>query len=184
MTKKFDKYKKFGAYHWNWYRYKESYRTHVDKVVDWVKGKDVIDIGAGDGLITHKLGIKGVDIDPLAVKLAKEKGVDVIVGDACDLPFKNRQFYSAFMGDTLEHIKDAKKALEEARRVIKKYLYLAQPIRLYQQKGEKEGYDYHSWTLDEVELLVESVGFELKEWEVVVRGTGSRAYCKFLKVKK
>jgi len=36
-----------------------KYKTHVDKVVSWIKEKSVLDVGAGDGLITFKLKQKG-----------------------------------------------------------------------------------------------------------------------------
>ena len=77
MTIKFYKYDKYGAYHWHWYQYKKTYIDHVNKVKDWIKEKNVLDVGAGDGLITSILGARGIDNEPAGVKLARERGVDV-----------------------------------------------------------------------------------------------------------
>src|SRR3990167_9608551 len=121
----FSKYKKFGAYHWKQYEDKNTkYFRHADRVKEWIKEKSVLDIGAGDGKITHLLGIKGVDDEPEAVRLAVEKGADVKLGDAYRLSYKDEEFDSVFMGDVLEHLEFPRKALQEARRILRKYLYL------------------------------------------------------------
>jgi len=179
MTVDFNKYKKYKDYHWNWYKNKTSYIVHVDRIKDWIKEKNVLDVGAGDRLITYVVGIKGVDNDPTAVAIAQEKGADVILGDAHSLPFKDEEFDSVFMGDTLEHLKDPIKALIEARRVLKYYLYLAGPLA-----GDGlEKYEYQKWTVEELKEKVESVGF-IKE-EISIQPRKNRPgyfYAKFKKI--
>ena len=75
--------------------------------------KNVLDIGAGDGKITSFLNAKGVDNEPIAVKLVQAKGVDVILGSAYDLPYKDEEFDAVFMGDVLEHLEFPRQALQE-----------------------------------------------------------------------
>lgn len=147
-----EKYKLNGAYHWSWYKHKAKYIRQVNHVKEWIKEKNGLDVGAGDGLITHVLGIKGIDYEPEAVRLAKEKGVDVILGDARSLPFKDEEFEYVFMGDTLEHLEFPQKAISEARRVLTKYLYIVVSIR--------EG--PFRITQDEFKKMVESEGFVLE----------------------
>ena len=172
----FTKYHKFGAYHWRQYDKGTKYTRHADRVKEWIKEKNVLDIGAGDGKITHLLGIKGVDNEPEAVRLAQEKGADVVLGDAYRLPYKDEEFEAAFMGDTLEHLEFPQKALREARRVLKDYLYIAVP-----EKGtNNDKFHYQEWEPQELKKLVESEGFAL-EGEILVVPEDKRIYGKFKK---
>lgn len=125
----FTKYKKLGDYHWRLYDKKRSAKKGIDFRVAWVQEKKVLDIGAGDGLITHLLNCKGIDNEESGVKIAQEKGADVILGEANDLPFPDNSFESALMSDSIEHFEDPIKAVKEAHRVIKKFLYVITPER-------------------------------------------------------
>src|SRR5690242_6282685 len=152
---KFTKYHKFGAYHWKQYDQNTKYTRHADRVKGWIKEKNVLDIGAGDGKITHLLGIKGMDDEPEAVRLAQEKGADVVLGDAYHLAYKDEEFDSVFMGDVLEHMEFPREALKEARRVLKLCLYLAVP-----KKGlDNDKFHYQEWTPIELKEIVESENF-------------------------
>ncbi|QQG47688.1 MAG: class I SAM-dependent methyltransferase [Candidatus Woesebacteria bacterium] len=152
-------YKKLGAYHWDWYAgAKQRYVRHVQFLSRYVREENTIDIGAGDGLISHVLTIKGVDNDPYAIKLAAEKGVKVDLGNATRLPYKIGQFDSALMSDTLEYISNFKKALSEARRVIKKYFYVSiSSGGRFTQPGQR----YHTWTPNDLVITVDNAGFRL-----------------------
>lgn len=179
MEIEFDKYKKHGAYHWKWYAEKQTYIEHVHKIKSWIKESNVLDVGAGDGLIAHTVGMKGIDNNPIGVKLAQEKGIDVILGSAYELPFKDEEFDAVFMGDTLEHLEFPEKALKEARRVLKKYFYTATPIK----ECRKDIYQYEEWSQEELKTLVEKVGFILEEPMTIGGMRGCRkAYCKFKKI--
>ena len=173
----FTKYHKFGAYHWKQYDDKNTkYSRHADRVKEWIKEKNVLDIGAGDGKITHLLGIKGVDNEPEAVRLAREKGADVALADAYRLPFKDGEFEAVFMGDVLEHFEFPREALREAGRVLKNYFYIAAP-----EKGtNNDKFHYQEWTPEELKELVESEGFAL-EGEILVVPKDKRIYGKFKK---
>lgn len=175
--KKFRKYKRYGAYHWRWYRQRLSYTRHVDFLKRWVKEKNTLDIGAGDGLITNVLGIYGVDNDPDGVRVAALRGQNIKLGDAYNLPYKDEEFESALMSDTIEHMSDTKKVLSEARRVIKRYLYINIPAK------EKffEPDHYHSWTAEQFIKEVEKCGFKLAE-EPRYKYSRNRTYFKFQKV--
>src|SRR5438477_8664030 len=94
-VKKFEKYKRYGAYHWRWYERKYSYKRHVDFLKTWIREKNTIDIGAGDGFITNLLGIRGVDNDPYGIRAAAERGVTIDLGDAYSLPYQDEEFDSA-----------------------------------------------------------------------------------------
>lgn len=73
----FNKYRVKGAYHYDWYETEDWYKYLVDRCVEFCDGK-TIDVGCGDGLLVSKLkdGF-GIDPDPYAVELAKDKGLRV-----------------------------------------------------------------------------------------------------------
>lgn len=180
MTIPFDKYEKFGAYHWGWYEQKPRYKAHVDRCKEWIKEKDVLDIGAGDGLIASHIGAVGIEIDETAVRLARQQGVNVICGSAYQLPFADNEFEAVFIGDTLEHLEFPLKALDEARRVLKKTLYVSGPV----PGGVLEAYEYadSKWSLPEIKKNIEELGFRLEgEIEVSGRKRHETFYAKFIK---
>ncbi len=176
MEKPFTKYRKYGGYHHKlWNSGSPRYVSHVNKVKEWVKEKNVLDVGAGDGLITHILGITGIDNEPYAIKAAKRRGVDIVLGSAYNLPFKDEEFDSVFMGDTMEHFEEPMKAIKEARRVLKKYIYIVIP----RKESRMEPFQYHDWTPEEFKRDIENEGFKL-EGEIEL--DNKKYYGKFLKV--
>jgi hypothetical protein len=127
-------------------------------------------VGAGDGLITYLLGIKGIESDPLAVKLAKEMNADVELGNAYEL---KGNYDAVFMGDVLEHLEFPEKAIRQARKVAP-VLYITTPPY---EKGKKDPNHYHEWTPDELIALVEKEGFELVG-DIIIEN--ERMYAKFV----
>lgn len=176
---KFDKYHKRGAYHWQMYERDIYYRQHAHRIKEWVKEKNTLDVGAGDGKITHLLGIQGVDNEPEAVILAQERGANVILGNAYNLEYPDEEFDSVLMVDTLEHFEHPKKALREAGRVLKKHLYIATPPRGL--LGRMDKYHYQEWTPEELKEFVEGEGFSL-EGQMQVILSEQCIYAKFKKI--
>ncbi len=174
--KKFEKYKRYGGYHWAWYNKKYTYKTHVDFLKRWIVDKNVIDIGAGDGFITNFLGIHGVDNDPYGIAAAAKKGVKIDLGDAYALPYKDNEFESALMSDTIEHFSNVELALSEARRVIRKFFYVNIPLK----EKFKEPDHYHSWTPEQFISQVEQQGFILID-SPRLKPARNRGYFKFQK---
>lgn len=177
---KFSKYHKFGDYHWRMYEKNKYYRKHADRIKKWVEEKNTLDVGAGDGKITHLLGIKGMDNEPEAVKLAIEKGADVILGDAYQSPYKDEEFDSVLMADVLEHLEYPQKAIQEAKRILKKYFYITTPLKDL-VPGKKDRFHYQEWTPEELKELLEKEGF-LLEGEIIVVPREKSIYAKFKKI--
>jgi len=177
---KFTKYHKYGAYHWKWYKnpikYK-NYKKHVDKINAWIKEDKILDIGCGDGLITYILGGKGIDNEKMAIKVGKRRGANIEFGDAYSLPFQDEEFDAVFMGDLLEHLEFPQKAIKEARRVLKKYLYLVVPIHEFSSLVYN-----HTWTEEKLKNLVEKQGFVQEEEQERTKTTFPKIYAKFKKI--
>lgn len=159
----FDKYKKRGAYHWKEHKKQTIYGKHADKVKGWVRKGKTLDVGAGDGLITYLIGAEGVDDNELAVRLARERNVDVKIDSAYDLKYLDSMFDNVLMADVIEHLEFPEKALQQVRRVLKEngYLYIVTPPAKKKGKGLHDKYHYREYTPDELTLLMEKNGFEL-----------------------
>ncbi len=174
---KFTKYEKFGAYHWKQYAGGTKYKAHADRVKEWVKEKKVLDIGAGDGLITHLVGAKGIEYEAEGVRLAQEKGADVVQGDAYHLPYENNSFEAVMMIDVLEHFDNPNAALLEARRVAP-ILYVNTPPK--KDDGTlTDKFHIQEWSPAGLVALVESVGYRLDGF-VRVYPKEKMMYAKFI----
>lgn len=167
---KFTKYYERGAYHWELYKdTNDIYHKYVNEVIDWVKERPVLDVGAGDGLITHLLAngqagqAFGMDNNRTAVLLAIDKGANVIEADIYQgqafLPFD-----SVFLGDTIEHLAYWQDALENIKKYLtpKGHLYITTPPAREDRKLQDK-HHYFEWTPEEFKDNVESQGFELIE---------------------
>lgn len=96
-------------------------------------GKDILDVGCGEGgktLYFLSLGAKsvtGIDAvrsygekaSALAEKLGFSGGYSFVTGDATSLPFDDRSFDAVMMNDFFEHVGNPEKALSEAMRVLR-----------------------------------------------------------------
>jgi SAM-dependent methyltransferase len=157
----FDKYHRLGDYHWREYGRTTVYRAYVDGLRGWVKGHRILDVGAGDGLIAHVIGAQGVELDETAVALARAHAVDVIAGNAAELPFSDETFDAVFLGDVIEHLEQPEPALREAHRVLAQEgtLYVTTPPARHPVRP----YHYREYTDEELRTAIEPVGFVLRE---------------------
>ena len=174
----FAKYKKRGAYHWREFEKDTTYRKNVLKIKEWIRNGLTLDIGAGDGLITSVIDAVGVDNNKLAIDLARERGINVIEGDAYNLPFSSDCFDNILMGDVIEHLKYPEKSLLEVWRILKDkgFLYIVTPPR-----GDKmDKYHYKEYSSKELIGLIENNGFKKKE-SIEVRNDLRRMYGVFEK---
>jgi 2-polyprenyl-3-methyl-5-hydroxy-6-metoxy-1,4-benzoquinol methylase len=118
------KYEQRGAYHYDEFRRPQSiYRAHVLDLIEKVelhvppKG-DIIEIGAGEGLILDQLAQRGFvcdgcDIDTTAVILAKQKRNPVEHG-SIEL-FEGRKVDAVLLCDVLEHVESPIAVMAKAR---------------------------------------------------------------------
>jgi len=83
-----------------------------------------LDGAVGLGILSEKLKKKGflpvgIDLDFGAAKHSKDKGIFTLQGNLEALPFKDDVFPLIISSETLEHLKDHKKAVNEFYRVAK-----------------------------------------------------------------
>lgn len=88
-------------------------------------GKKILDVGCGTGFFSKSLALSGyevtsVDGSELALEYCKKRGLkNLILSDACKLPFPDNSFDAVVALDILEHIKDDGVAVKEWTRVLK-----------------------------------------------------------------
>ncbi len=100
------------------------------KYSDLKPRKKVLEIGCGDGVGARLIKkyfqpkvIHANDIDPKMIYIAKKKVKDNViffqVADATNLPFEDGSFDAVFDFDSIHHIEDWRKCLQEIKRVLK-----------------------------------------------------------------
>lgn len=90
----------------------------------WVRGKEVLEVGCGTGLILERLSrvaerAVGVDLSPGMLEHAKARGLDVHEGSATALPFEDASFDAAVSFKVLAHVEDISSAMGEMGRVVR-----------------------------------------------------------------
>lgn len=84
----------------------------------------LLDVGCGAGNMIHHLShygqVKGLEIDPRPVKVARQRGYDVEQFDATrPMPFDENSFEAVTALDVIEHNEDDLAILRESHRVLK-----------------------------------------------------------------
>lgn len=89
----------------------------------------ILDVGCGRGnglAYLKSIGktVAGVEISPIAVEVAKSKGLDVQQGSITDIPHEDGKFDLVVSTDVLEHLdpSDVRKAVAELARVSSRYI--------------------------------------------------------------
>lgn len=87
--------------------------------------ENAISIGVGSGLFASRLGIKnGVEPSNDMAKLAREKGIDVKIGSAENIPYEDERFNTVLLSTVLSYCENPLKALKESFRILKKEGYV------------------------------------------------------------
>lgn len=166
---------------WHTSRFKE-----VGKLIESSGGK-ILDIGCADGAFTRTIldkskanQIIGIDVLKSSVDWAnkhwKNKKMKFLLGDAHCLKFKNQTFDAVFSLESLEHVLEPLKVLQEVHRVTKKggYIIILVPSenflfqfawwlrRKFLAKDIWEHTHLHNYSNGFLEELLERAGFTIK----------------------
>lgn len=100
-------------------------KTFINKFIELTKGK-VLDVGSGpgrDALLLRDCGLEVVCVDASGsmVEMTKDKGLESVVGDFSDLPFKENTFDGVWAYTSLLHTPKSEiyKPILEINRVLK-----------------------------------------------------------------
>ena len=110
-------------------------------------GRRVLNAGAGAGRFSLRLTelgfeVTSVDDSPAAVDvLAQRVPGEVARADVTELPFADRAFDAAVLGEVLEHVEDDRGALAEVARVLEPGGVLALSVPANPARfGERDGF--------------------------------------------
>ena len=97
------------------------YRAEVLARVGGVRGKDVLEIGCGEGMMFDGTDVSPVQMDVSITRVSRAAGKCryLLCGDGYDLPFANESFEVVLLIAVLEHTREPWRVLAEARRVLK-----------------------------------------------------------------
>lgn len=169
--------------------------TIVDAFSGSIKGKRILDVGSGpgrDGLILKNKGfeVTCIDASQSMVDMCKAKGLDAVVADFMNLPFKDGTFDAVWAYTSLLHIE--KKSIVMALNEINRVLKPSGTFGLGLIEGNKEEYRNSSgvdkpryfafYEKKEIEDILKKVGFEITYFESFK--PSSKNYLNFICIKK
>jgi SAM-dependent methyltransferase len=100
-----------------------------------LQGRDVVDIGCGDGAFVRALAkaganVIGIEVSEAAVETARAKdpGNRYLLGGAEAIPLPDQSVDVAVMMRSLHHVPDPDSAFPELRRVVRAFVYIAEPL--------------------------------------------------------
>ena len=95
----------------------------IKKVNQFVKGKNILDLGVKDGFLLKSINIDckvGIDIEKKELEEAKTQGIKTIFSDLNNpLPLEDNSFDNIICIETLEHVFNFQNVLTESRRILK-----------------------------------------------------------------
>lgn len=130
-----------------------------------------IEIGVGTGRFAAPLGIKlGLEPSKSMASLARQRGIEVVEGEAEALPFEDGSFDFVLMVTVICFLNDEGKALSEAYRVLKPggciviaFIDKNSPIgKLYEQRKNEDVFYKEAtfYSVEEVSTLLQQAGFK------------------------
>lgn len=118
----------------------ENFYKNLIELSQPLKPFSILDAGCGEGITLNKLinngigeKLEGVEPLKLAIKLSKKvnPNLKIIQGDIYSLPYKKNSFDLVICTEVLEHLTNPEDALDELKRVSKKYLLISVPNEPY-----------------------------------------------------
>lgn len=116
----------------------------IIKIIEKFQADNILDVGCGEGIIIYeisqkipKIRIDGLDISSQSIQLAKKLLPDNIffVGDIIKMPFSDNTYDLTIALEVLEHLAEPELALQELKRVTRKYCLISVPREYYFSLG-------------------------------------------------
>ena len=154
-------------HHW-WYRGRRRIiRTELDRL-DLPADALVLDAGCGSGRTLQDLAdygeVRGIELDPEAVEVARSRGHEVEIGRLEQLPWAEPAFDLITCLDVIEHTPDDRIALRELRRVCKPGGWLVVTVPAYQalwSRNDEANHHYRRYSRTDLRTAAIDVGWQL-----------------------
>ncbi|ADY01614.1 Methyltransferase type 11 [Vulcanisaeta moutnovskia 768-28] len=175
--------------------YDNWYVKHVDTAESEVKAVSMlvpkglgIEIGVGSGFFAGRVGIPmGLEPAIAMAELARDRGIDVVVGVGESMPLRDSSFDYTVIVVTICFLDDPKKTLTEVHRILRPGGRLITCIvprdsdhgRYYMELGRKGHRFYraaHFYTVNEIKRILEPLGFSVSDRVVAVLSRGVGEY--------
>ncbi len=97
------------------------YRAEVLARVRGLAGRDILEVGCGEGMMFDGTGTSPVQMDVSVTRVTRAvgKGRLLLCADGYQLPFASQSFRAVLLVAVLEHTREPWKLLAEANRVLK-----------------------------------------------------------------
>ena len=97
------------------------YRAEVLARVQGLPGRDILEVGCGEGMMFDGTGTQPVQMDVSLTRVSRAtgKGRFLLCADGYALPFADRSFAAVLLVAVLEHTREPSRLLAEANRVLK-----------------------------------------------------------------
>ena len=162
--------------HW-WF---QERRAIIARAIKGTPPSQALDIGAGAGGNTAVLEAAGwrataLEFSDAGVELARARGLDVVQGDAREIPFPDDYFGLVVAYDVLEHIEEDDKVVAEIARVVRPSgrVLIAVPAdpKLWSAHDDAVGH-VRRYTRDQLVALFDDDRFhidDVRSWNVLLR---------------
>ncbi|NHV07168.1 MAG: class I SAM-dependent methyltransferase [Thaumarchaeota archaeon] len=115
--------------------------------------KESIEVGVGTGRFASALGIDlGLDTSSEELKIAKKRGIEVILGDAHNIPLRNNSLdivlvvvSICFFEEPIKVLKEIKRVLKEEGALILGLIFLESPWAKFYMRKAQEGHPLYSY---------------------------------------
>ena len=177
-------YARFAAEYDENEKYWDSFeKNYLKSHIRSVKGKKVLDAGAGTGRLSIRLHGAGADVTALDIspemlsKLhAKNPHIKTLEGDLEDMPLADEEFDMVFSSLTLVHLKKIEPFMDECYRVLKdggKFIlvnvHYRKPMILSDEKGKYTIQCYNHFPRH-VREAAEELAFGVEDEIIVTEG--------------
>lgn len=151
-------------------KHPQAYASELAAIKQLLPQGKGLEIGAGGGRFAKPLGITdGLEPSAEMRKVAAERGLNFVEGYAEDLPYPDKNFDFALFVTSICFVKDIKKSLSEATRVIKDagkiliaFIEKTSPLGQEYEKHKEQSpyYKYATfYSAEELETILKELGF-------------------------
>ena len=159
-----------------WYdRHKEAFLKELELIKRNLPEGTGLEVGVGTGRFAKNLEnvVVGVDVSSNMLRLAKKRGVEVILADASNLPFKRVfdfvlfAFTICFVENPLEALREACRVLKPGGKVIACFVPKGRLAEEYRKKNSPFYRNARFYSVEEISELLKKAGFIVEKVDFI-----------------